>query len=127
MARCWRSEYPSRCSRAYPASTKREWGLGMRKAMTFLALFIPIALTQSQPCDVLDIYFIDVEGGQATLFDSPSGESLLMDAGNPCGRDAGRIVIAAKEAGIQQIDYLIISHYHGDYFGGVAEVARQAG
>ena len=89
-----------------------------------LALVVPIAVMQSQQSNVLDIYFIDVEGGQATLFVSPSGQSLLMDAGNPGGRDTDRIVAAANEAGVQQIDYLVVSHYHGDHIGGVAELAK---
>lgn len=75
----------------------------------------------------LDIYFIDVEGGQATLFVTPAGESLLVDtgyAGNG-GRDAGRIMAAAREAGIKQIDYLVITHFHPDHDGGVVELAQQ--
>ena len=63
-----------------------------------------------------DIYFIDVEGGQSTLLVSPSGQSLLIDtgfAGNG-GRDADRIAAAAKAAGVKRIDYLLISHFHGE-------------
>jgi beta-lactamase superfamily II metal-dependent hydrolase len=74
----------------------------------------------------LDIYVIDVEGGNATLFVSPSGESVLIDTGNAggaTGRDPGRILDAVKDAGLQQIDHLITTHYHGDHFGGMAEVA----
>jgi beta-lactamase superfamily II metal-dependent hydrolase len=75
-----------------------------------------------------DIYFIDTEGGQATLIISPttgilgSKETLLLDAGNlnPPGRDADRIVAAMKDAGVERIDYLVVSHYHGDHVGGVA-------
>src|SRR6202030_3903203 len=75
--------------------------------------------------NTLNVYVIDVEGGNATLFVSPSGESLLMDTGNvPPGavRDAGRIMAAAKDAGLTQIDHLIITHWHGDHFGGLAEL-----
>src|SRR6478736_2107291 len=69
----------------------------------------------------LQIYFVDVEGGQATLVVSPSGESLLIDTGWPGyeGRDADRIVAAAHEAGIKQIDYVLITHFHRDHVGGV--------
>src|SRR5438045_7984611 len=69
----------------------------------------------------LQIYSIDVEGGQATLIVSPSGQSLLVDTGWPGfnGRDADRIVAVAKAAGISQIDYVLITHYHGDHVGGV--------
>jgi competence protein ComEC len=73
----------------------------------------------------LQIYFIDVEGGQATLIVSPSGQSMLVDTGWPDanGRDADRIVAAAKAAGIQQIDYVVITHYHIDHVGGVTQLA----
>jgi competence protein ComEC len=84
----------------------------------------------------LDIYFIDVEGGQATLVVTPEKQSLLIDAGwasdgkgfNPGdptkARDANRIVAAARDAGISQIDYLLITHFHTDHFGGVSELAQ---
>ncbi len=75
----------------------------------------------------LEIYFVDVEGGQATLLVSPSGESLLVDAGWPgfAGRDADRIVAAAKLAGVKQIDYLVVTHYHTDHVGGVPQLAAK--
>ena len=73
----------------------------------------------------LQIYFIDVEGGQATLFVTPNGESLLIDTGWPGnqGRDAGRIVAAAKKAGISKIDYVLITHFHMDHVGGAPQLA----
>src|ERR1700738_1363028 len=79
------------------------------------------ARTQGQK--TLDIYSIDVEGGQSTLFVSPSGESLLVDAGSPGARDADRIVATAKSAGVTQIDYLVVTHYDADHVGGVKDVA----
>ncbi len=75
-----------------------------------------------------DIYVIDVEGGNATLFVSPSGESLLMDTGYPApnaARDAGRIVEALQDAGVRQIDHLVTTHWHGDHFGGLQELASR--
>jgi competence protein ComEC len=73
----------------------------------------------------LDVYFIDVEGGQSTLFVTPAGQSLLVDTGWAGGRDADRIVDVAKQAGITQIDYLVTTHYHGDHVGGVVELAAK--
>jgi competence protein ComEC len=87
------------------------------------------ALAQSRTAKPLQIFVIDVEGGNATLFVSPTGESLLIDTGNggavAAPRDAGRIMEAAKDAGLTQIDHLIITHWHGDHFGGLAELAKQ--
>ena len=85
----------------------------------------------------LDIYFVDVEGGQATLLVTPSGETVLIDAGYPgkgksdpvpgdpnLARDAQRIAAAARDANVSRIDYLLVSHFHTDHFGGVMELAQ---
>ena len=75
----------------------------------------------------LQIYFVDVEGGQSTLIVDPAGESLLVDTGwaGFNGRDADRIETAAKAAGLHQIDAVVITHYHGDHVGGAPEIARR--
>ena len=92
-----------------------------------LALLVtaPSAQTRGK---TLDIYVVDVEGGNATLFVSPSGESLLMDTGNggaAAARDADRIMAAVKDAGLTHIDHLITTHWHGDHFGAMAELAAR--
>ena len=83
---------------------------------------------QTRPSATLDVYVIDVEGGNSTLFVSPSRESLLIDTGNAgaaAARDAGRIEEAINDAGLRQIDHLITTHWHGDHFGGMAELAAK--
>jgi len=98
-----------------------------------IASWIPANAASPGP---LTIYFIDVEGGQSTLVVTPEKRSLLIDAGwasdgktfspgDPRkARDANRIVKAAQDAGISQIDYLLITHFHTDHDGGVSELAQ---
>jgi competence protein ComEC len=75
--------------------------------------------------DTLDIYWIDSEGGGSTLLVTPAGESVLIDTGNPGGRDAARIHrVATETAGLRRIDHVIITHFHIDHFGGLAELAE---
>jgi beta-lactamase superfamily II metal-dependent hydrolase len=75
----------------------------------------------------LEAYFIDVEGGKATLVVAPSGETLLIDAGYDGfnNRDADRIRDAARGAGVGKVDYLVITHYHGDHVGGVRQLSAR--
>lgn len=92
--------------------------------MPFTRIATLLALVCSAlSAQTLDIYTIDVEGGKAVLTVSPSGESMLVDAGWPVfrGRKAStaRIVAAAKAAGLERIDYLLISHYDIDHIGDV--------
>jgi competence protein ComEC len=103
----------------------------MRAALASLVAFALAAVSfaaQSRTAKTLDIYLIDVEGGNATLFVSPGGESALIDSGNPgaaAARDADRIMAAAKDAGLKQIDHLITTHWHADHFGAMAELASR--
>ena len=103
----------------------------MRASIVFLsalALAAAFSVAEIRAAKTLDIYVVDVEGGNATLVVSPSGESLLIDAGNGGAgavRDADRIMAAVKDAGLNQIDNLIITHWHGDHFGGLAELAAR--
>jgi len=85
------------------------------------------ASAQAHAPQQLAIYAIDVEGGQATLLVSPSGESLLIDTGWPGnnGRDADRVQAAMRDAGITRIDHLLVTHFHVDHVGGVPELARR--
>lgn len=93
------------------------------------ALLLAVAATFSlfAAPKTLDVYFIDVEGGQATLFVSPSGQSMLVDTGWPGfnARDANRILAAAKKANLKKIDYVVISHHHADHVGGARQLAER--
>jgi competence protein ComEC len=87
---------------------------------------LAIALAPVIAARTLDIYFIDVEGGQSTLIVTPSGQSLLVDTGYAVdGRDPRRIIAALHDAGVTRIDYLLLTHFHSDHDGGVVELARQ--
>jgi len=97
--------------------------------MRIVGVLFALALGGFAGAQTLDIYVIDVEGGNATLFVTPAHDSLLIDTGNAGAvasvRDAGRILQAMKDAGVEQIDHLIITHWHGDHFGGLAELATK--
>jgi competence protein ComEC len=95
-----------------------------------LLWFLAVTILAANPCQAapsakpLDIYFVDVEGGQATLFVTPEGQSLLIDTGWPGNgaRDADRIAAAAKRAGLSKIDFVLLTHYHTDHAGGVPQL-----
>lgn len=94
----------------------------------FLAISVLLAAGVAQAAEKpLQIYFIDVEGGQSTLFVTPARQSLLVDTGwgYHAYRDANRIAAAAKRAKIKKIDYVIITHYHADHVGGVPQLVAK--
>ncbi len=90
-----------------------------------------------QPAKPLTIYFVDVEGGQATLVVTPTRQTMLIDAGFPDdgtfasvsgeaqrARDPQRVLAAARDAGVTEIDYLLVTHFHADHDGGVPELSQ---
>jgi competence protein ComEC len=99
--------------------------MSLRTSLALMTALLPGAVA-AQSRTTLDIYVIDVEGGNATLFVAPSGDSLLIDTGNggpAAARDAGRIMAAVQDAKLARIDRLITTHYHGDHFGAMSEIA----
>lgn len=105
----------------------------VRTSRLILALFLSINTASIfsleptvSPRSTLDFYFIDSEGGAATLIVTPSGESVLIDAGwaDVDGRDARRIQRAMQQAGITAIDHLVATHYHQDHYGGIPDLSR---
>ena len=94
----------------------------------FALVVMPAAISPAQApagAKTLDIYFIDTEGGQATLYVSPSGQTLLVDTGNAGERDLGRILEVLGVAGVKQIDHLWLTHYHGDHYGSMPELSKR--
>ena len=101
--------------------------LNARLVCACALILLPLSIAAQSQTGQLRIYSIDVEGGQSTLLVSPSGASLLVDAGWPGnnGRDADRIQAAMRDAGITRIDHLLVTHYHVDHVGGVPELAKR--
>ena len=98
----------------------------MTRASLVVATTMICAALISAQSKALEIYVLDVEGGNATLFVTPYREAVLIDTGNggpAASRDADRIMSAIKDAGVAQIDVLVTSHWHGDHMGAMAELA----
>lgn len=97
----------------------------MRKLIA--AVFVAALAANVEAQRPLDIYFIDVEGGQATLLITPSGESMLIDTGYPGNgdRDLNRVLATIKRAGLTRLDYLLVTHYHNDHVGNAAAIAAK--
>jgi competence protein ComEC len=114
------------CTRSQSNSTSL-----LRPVRLIVAVLLLVVTVWAAPAPreskALQVYFVDVEGGQATLFVTPSRQSLLIDTGWPDnnGRDADRIGAAAKKAGVSKIDYVLITHFHTDHVGGAPQLAAR--
>lgn len=97
----------------------------MRRRLVLISILLFTLSAFAKSDKSLQIYFIDVEGGQATLIVSPSGQSMLIDTGWPGERDSGRIAAAAKAAGVTKLDYVLLTHFHLDHTGGVPDLVKQ--
>lgn len=95
--------------------------------MRLLTLALIAALSPAWAAKNLEIYFIDVEGGQSTVIVGPSGQSMVVDTGwlGYGGRDADRIRAIAKIAKVKKIDYALITHYHLDHVGGAFALSER--
>jgi competence protein ComEC len=104
--------------------------LRLRIASALVAVLASASVLSAQSATkpatgTLDIYVVDTEGGKAALYVAPSGETVLIDTGNPGARDLGRILEVFKAAGVTKIDHLISTHYHQDHVGGLAALAQR--
>ena len=93
-----------------------------------VASSVVLVVAQNRAPATLTIYVVDVEGGNAQLWVTPSGETVLIDTGNAGAaavRDADRIMAAVRDAKVTQIDHLITTHYHADHIGGLPELATR--
>jgi beta-lactamase superfamily II metal-dependent hydrolase len=84
-----------------------------------------ILAAQGKAARPLEIWVVDVEGGKAALFVTPTGQTALVDTGFPGARDHERIMAAIADAGVTRIDYLVSTHYHVDHIGGLTELAKR--
>ncbi len=111
----------------YPVAGEPESRNNLRMRLLLAGILLASSAALLPAAKNLEVYSIDVEGGQATLIVSPAGESLLVDSGwgGHNKRDAERIAAAAKAAGVKKIDYLVITHFHSDHVGGIGQLAEK--
>ena len=115
---CWHS----------PPAEGNNVGTHMKRfGLALLIVFITASFLNAQrgTAKPLEIWVVDVEGGKAALYVSPTGQTAIIDTGFPGARDLDRIMAAIADAGVKQIDYLISTHYHVDHIGNAVELASR--
>jgi beta-lactamase superfamily II metal-dependent hydrolase len=95
------------------------------RVVLIFVLFGAIATAQRGPTRPLEIWVVDVEGGKAALYVTPTGQTAIIDTGFPGARDLDRILAAIADAGVKRIDYLVSTHYHVDHIGNLVELAKR--
>src|SRR5262245_14640201 len=96
------------------------------KHLAILSLFLSVFGSGALAQAPLRLYWVDVEGGGATLIVAPSGESILVDAGENLDRDVSRVLhVATKVAGLKQIDHFVATHWHADHYGGAITLSTR--
>src|SRR4051794_6667383 len=99
--------------------------LTLMAAVSLLAVAAGASAQTKAAAKPLEIYVVDVEGGKADLWVTPSGQTVVPDTGGPRGRDVDRIMEVITAAGVKQIDYLLLTHYHVDHVGGLEELVKR--
>jgi competence protein ComEC len=94
-------------------------------SLAIVAIAAAVTSAQGKTTKALEIWVVDVEGGKAALYVSPTGQTAIIDTGFPGARDLERIMVAIGDAGVKQIDYLISTHYHVDHIGNLMELAAR--
>jgi competence protein ComEC len=84
-----------------------------------------VALSAPSAAQTLRIYHIDVNQADATLFVSPSGNTMLVDAGTRHDRDEIKRVMDL--AGVTDIDHFVCTHYHADHMGCIPKLVEDLG
>ncbi|MBC1549848.1 MBL fold metallo-hydrolase [Listeria sp. FSL L7-1434] len=81
---------------------------------------VPGSIQAEAAAPTIKVHFIDVGQGDAIYIKAPSGEDILIDAGN---KGKGKIVVNyLKKLKVKDIDIMIASHSDADNIGGLPEV-----
>jgi competence protein ComEC len=94
-------------------------------SLALVAIAATLINAQTKTAKPLEIWVVDVEGGKAALYVTPTGQTAMIDTGFPGARDLDRIMAAISDAGVKHIDYLISTHYHVDHIGNLVELASR--